>query len=211
MFTKEYPSDDCGKLQAHHTPETDSRYNLTTGVIYMKNQKTRTMAITAMFTALITVMTAYFQIKTVNSGYIHFGDSMIYLASCLLPAPYAVFAASAGGALADILSGAAVWAVPTAIIKALNTVPFLIAVKMLRSREKDTKIISPVTVVMAIVSGIITIVGYWLAEGILFGFAAATVSSFLRGLVQPTGSAIIFYGAGMVLDKAKFKSVIAGH
>ncbi len=166
----------------------------------MKNQKTRTMAITAMFTALITVMTAYFQIKTVNSGYIHFGDSMIYLASCLLPAPYAVFAASVGGALADILSGAAVWAVPTAIIQAL-----------LRKKEKGTKIISPETVVMAIVSGIITIAGYWLAEGIIFGFAAATVASFLRGLVQPTGSTIIFYGVGMLLDKANFKSVIAGH
>lgn len=177
----------------------------------MKNQKTRTMTITAMFTALITVMTAYFQIKTLNSGYIHFGDSMIYLASCLLPAPYAVFAASAGGAIADILSGAAVWAVPTAIIKALNTIPFIIAVGLLKKKEKGTKIITPETVVMAIISGIITIAGYWLAEGIIFGFAAATAAGFLRGLVQPAGSAIIFYGVGMLLDKANFKSVVAGH
>ena len=177
----------------------------------MKNSKTRTMAITAMFTALITVLTAYFQIKTVNSGYIHFGDSMIYLASCILPPPFAVFASSAGGALADILSGAAVWAVPTAIIKALNTIPFLVTVKILRKKGKDGNIITKETVAMAIVSGIITIAGYWLAEGLMFGFAAATVAGFLRGLVQPAGSAVLFYGVGMALDKAKFKSMVAGH
>lgn len=177
----------------------------------MKNQKTRTMAITAMFTALITVMTAYFQIKTINSGYIHFGDSMIYLAACLLPGPYAVFAASAGGALADILSGAAVWALPTAIIKALNTIPFILAVKYLKKTGKTSKIITKETVIMAVASGIITIIGYWLAEGIMFGFAATTVAGFLRGLVQPVGSAVIFYGTGMLLDKANFRSVISGN
>ncbi len=168
------------------------------------------MAVTAMFTALITVMTAYFQIKTVNSGYIHFGDSMIYLAACLLPGPYAVFAASAGGAMADILSGAAVWALPTAVIKALNTVPFLIAVKLLKNKGSFSRIISKETVAMSVISGLITIVGYWLAEGIMFGFAASTVASVLRGLVQPVGSAIIYCGVGMLLDKANFKSVVEG-
>ncbi|MBR3536623.1 MAG: ECF transporter S component, partial [Oscillospiraceae bacterium] len=73
----------------------------------MKDQKIKTMTTTAMFTAIITVLTACFQIKTVNDGYIHFGDSMIYLAACLLPAPYAIFAGSVGGAMADILSGSA--------------------------------------------------------------------------------------------------------
>ncbi|MBP0960903.1 MAG: ECF transporter S component, partial [Oscillospiraceae bacterium] len=43
----------------------------------MKDQKIKTMTTTAMFTAIITVLTACFQIKTVNDGYIHFGDSMI--------------------------------------------------------------------------------------------------------------------------------------
>ena len=174
----------------------------------MKDQKIKTMTTTAMFTAIITVLTACFQIKTVNDGYIHFGDSMIYLAACLLPAPYAIFAGSVGGAMADILSGSAVWALPTLIIKALNTLPFIFAMKYLRKKESDSKIITKTMIIMSAVSGIITIVGYWLAEGILFGFAASTIGTVLRGFIQPGCSAILFVCVGTVLDRAKFKSLI---
>lgn len=54
----------------------------------------------AVFAALIAVFTAYVSIKTgINDGYLHFGDSMIYLASCILPMPYAMAAAAIGGRL----------------------------------------------------------------------------------------------------------------
>ena len=79
----------------------------------------------ALCAALIAVMTAFVKFNTgINDGYLHFGDSMVYLAACILPLPYAMVAAAIGGALADILAGAAVWAPFTAVIKALNTVPF---------------------------------------------------------------------------------------
>lgn len=43
----------------------------------------------AVFAALIAVMTAYIKFNTgINDGYLHFGDSMIYLAACILPLPY---------------------------------------------------------------------------------------------------------------------------
>ena len=182
-------------------------YNLTRGDVLMKDQKIRTMTVTAMFTAIIVVLTTCFQIRTVNDGYIHFGDSAIYLAACMLPAPYAMFAASAGGAISDLISGSAIWAIPTFIIKALNTLPFLYAVKKIK---KDSKIITTGTIIASVISGIITIAGYWLAEGLMFGFAVSTVSSFFRGLIQPVSSAVIFIGVGSVLEKAKFKSVVTG-
>lgn len=79
----------------------------------------------AVFAALIAVMTAYIKFNTgINDGYLHFGDSMIYLAACILPLPYAMAAAAIGGFCADILAGAAAWAPFTAIIKALNALPF---------------------------------------------------------------------------------------
>lgn len=175
----------------------------------MKSNKTKNIVMAAMFTAIITVMTAYFHINTgVNFGYVHFGDSVIYLAACILPPPYALFAASAGGALADIISGAPIWAVPTAIIKALNIVPFLIVMKHLRKKGKDNRIISAGTAVAAIISGIITIAGYFIAEGLLFSFTSAALASILRGIIQPIGSAVIFYGIGLALDKAKCKSIL---
>ena len=79
----------------------------------------------ALCAALIAVMTAFVKFNTgINDGFLHFGDSMVYLTACILPLPYAMVAAAIGGALADILAGAAVWAPFTAVIKALNTVPF---------------------------------------------------------------------------------------
>ena len=63
------------------------------------------MAATALFAAAITVMTAYMlHIPIPTGGYIHLGDALIYLAACLLPAPYAAAAAAIGAGMADLLT-----------------------------------------------------------------------------------------------------------
>ena len=71
----------------------------------MKNEgaslsRVRYLTMTGLMAALITIMTAYIcHIPVgVNGGYIHFGDSLIYLAAVLLPRPYALAAAAIGGA-----------------------------------------------------------------------------------------------------------------
>ena len=87
------------------------------------------IAVTAMFAALVTVTTAFIKIPT-PLGYSHAGDSMIYLGASVLPGPFGIIAASIGGALADLLSGYAQWALPTAIIKAFNALPFVICGKI---------------------------------------------------------------------------------
>lgn len=51
----------------------------------MKKQSVKKITFTALFAALIAVMTAFIKMPTgINEGYLHFGDSMIYLAGCLL-------------------------------------------------------------------------------------------------------------------------------
>ena len=59
---------------------------------------------TAVMAALTTLMTAYiFHIPVgVNGGYVHLGDTMIYLAAAFLPLPYACAAGAIGGGLADL-------------------------------------------------------------------------------------------------------------
>ena len=53
------------------------------------------LTVTALFAAAITVMTAYMlHIPIPTGGYIHLGDTLIYLAACLLPFPYAAAAAT---------------------------------------------------------------------------------------------------------------------
>ena len=61
---------------------------------------------TAVMAALTTLMTAYiFHIPVgVNGGYVHLGDTMIYLAAAFLPLPYACAAGAIGGGLADLLT-----------------------------------------------------------------------------------------------------------
>lgn len=63
-------------------------------------QKLYRMTITALFAAAIAVMTAYLLHIPIPGGYVHIGDSLIYLAASLLPLPYAVAAAAIGAGLA---------------------------------------------------------------------------------------------------------------
>lgn len=167
--------------------------------------KTAKITYTAIFMALVIVGTIIHITPSAHSGYTHFGDSMIYLASCILPAPYALLASSAGAALADILTGSANWAIPTLIIKALNALPFILIRIYLKKKNKDDKIISVYTILMLIPTSLITIFGYLVAELIMYGTKFAFLSAFTTGWLQPTGSLIVFIIVGLALDKLNFK------
>ena len=68
------------------------------------SSKVKYLTVTGFMAALITIMTAYICHVPigVNGGYLHFGDSLIYLAAVLLPRPYALAAAAIGGGMADM-------------------------------------------------------------------------------------------------------------
>lgn len=166
------------------------------------NNKVKRICITGLMAALICVATAFIKMPTgINSGYLHFGDSMIYLAGCLL-GPWASLAAAIGGALADVISSAPQWAPATAIIKAINAVPFILVV-----RNTNHKIITKWTVLMTVVSGLWTIGGYLVAEGIMYSFPTA-LTSVPFSCVQALGSAIVFVIVGAILDKIKIQKYI---
>lgn len=113
-------------MTAKTISKTDSKFNV------------KLIAITAMCAALVTVTTAFIKIPS-PLGYSHAGDSMIYLAASILPGHFGIIASSIGGALADLISGYPHWAIPTAIIKALNAVPFVLCRMAMKKRGKDEK------------------------------------------------------------------------
>lgn len=163
------------------------------------------LSVSAMFAALIAVMTAYLSFKTgINDGYLHFGDSMIYLAACMLPLPYAMLAAAIGGGLADVLAGAAFWAPATAIIKACNVLPFALVYKCGWTKSPD-RLLNKTTAFMPIISGLITVFGYLLAEGLMYTFPTA-LTSVPFSFVQATASAAVYYAAAAALDKVHLKT-----
>ncbi len=173
----------------------------------MKHNKILLLTSTALFTALVTVATAVIQIP-VGNGYTHFGDSVIYLSACILPAPYAVFASSAGAVFADLFTGFAIYAPATAVIKALNTLPFILMRIYLKKRNKDDKILNLQICFMLIPTTLITIFGYLLAEYFMFGQKFAVVSAFTGGWLQPTGSLIIFIILAAAFDRINLKRKI---
>lgn len=175
-----------------------------------KTKKTKpnaliTLCFSALFAAIIAVATAFIKVNTASDeGYLHFGDSMIYLASCVLPLPYAMLASAVGGFLADLIAGVPMWAPFTAVIKAFNAVPFALLYCSKRYKKKD-KILTGATVGMSVASGLVTIVGYFLATWTLLSLESAVVGM-PTCWIQPLGSAIVFYIVAAALDAAKFKT-----
>ena len=164
------------------------------------SSKVKYLTVTGFMAALITIMTAYIcHIPIgVNGGYIHFGDSLIYLAAALLPTPYALAAAAIGGGLADLMT-APMWTVATIIIKMLITIPFT---------NKGNKIITGRNLIAPIFAYLISGTGYFLANNLIFHSGIAFLTSFGGSAIQSLGSGIVFIIFGAMLDKIGFKKQI---
>ena len=159
--------------------------------------KVRYLTATSFMAALITIMTAYMCHIPVgmNGGYLHFGDSLIYLAAVLLPRPYALAAAAIGGGMADILT-APMWTPATIIIKMLIVLPFT---------NKSTKIVTPRNVFATVLAYFISGLSYFVAQYILIGTWAVFLVSMTGRLIQSFGSAVFFVIFGCALDKVHMK------
>lgn len=160
--------------------------------------KVKNLTMTGIMAALITIMTAYICHVPVgvNGGYVHFGDSLIYLAAVLLPRPYALAAAAIGGGMADLLT-APMWALATIIIKMLIVLPFT---------NKSRKIVTTRNVLATVLAYFISGLSYFLAEYLLFGTWSVLLVSMSQSLVQSGGSAIFFIIFGFALDKVNVKN-----
>lgn len=168
-----------------------------------RSDRTLRIVIAAMFAAMVAVMTAFVQIKTPTGGYVHLGDSMIYLAASFLPLPYAVLAAAIGGGIADLLVYPET-IIYTVIIKAINAVFF---------SSKGDKLLTKRNALMTIPSGLVTVVGYSISKLIrvlLAGgsFQVALVDALWKmpeNSIQAVASALIYIVVAIALDKADIK------
>lgn len=162
-----------------------------------ENIKTRNLVITALFAALIYVITAFLHIPTgFNGGYIHLGDILIYLAAVLLPTPYAMISAAIGAGLSDALSGGMLWVLPTIIIKPVMVLFFT---------SKDNNIICKRNISAVFLAGIVGWFGYYLAGAIISGNFIAPLATFFMELIQPIASGIIFLMLSYSLDRIKIR------
>lgn len=164
----------------------------------MKKDQIRLMCISGIFTALVFVVTAYLHIPTYN-GYVHVGDGFIFLAACFLPMPYAIFVGAVGAMLADLLTGYAIWAPGSMIIKALVAILFT---------SKGKKILTRRNALMLLPAAAISIIGYYLYEVLITGSFAASLSGIPGSTIQATASSLVFVVTGLALDKLSIKEKI---
>ena len=137
----------------------------------MKNEKIYKISLTAIFTALVFCATYFIAIPMPAFGYVNLGDAFVLLSAWIL-GPIGCISAGVGSALADLLLGYAIYAPATLVIKAIMCLLGFFTFSALKFIKKD----SFKFIISAFVAEIVMVLGYFLFEGILYGFAASVVN-----------------------------------
>lgn len=161
----------------------------------MKRKTLKYIILASLLSSLTAALTMLHIVNLPNGGYLHLGDLFVYLAGCLLPAPYAMAAAAVGGGLADLLGGAPLWLPATILVKASIAALF---------SAKGSKLLVRRNALMTLPAAAITVGGYFLAEWLLFSWPAA-LASLPVNLLQAAGSAALFFVAAAAMDRAGLK------
>ena len=165
----------------------------------MKNQ-TRKLVFAALLAALTCVATMVIRIPSPLHGYINLGDCFVLVSGWVLGPVYGLLAAGIGSALADVFAGYFNYALATFVIKGLMAVAAYFVLKALGKVKSKT--------VGYIVSGIaaelIMILGYFVFEGFMYGFAAVLVN-IPPNAVQGVAGIVVGTAIKAVVDKTKLK------
>ena len=162
----------------------------------MDKKQIRFMTLSGALCALVFVLTAYLHVP-VHTGYAHMGDGLIYVAACILPLPYGIFVGGVGALLADALTGYAIWAPGSLIIKSLTVLVF---------SRKCERMLSVRNLLALIPAWILCVGGYYVYEGIITGNFVAPAAGVVGNLIQCAFSTVLFAVIATVLDRLKIKN-----
>ena len=120
----------------------------------------RQLVMTGLFAALGCGATMVLQVPSPAGGYLNMGDAVVLLGAWLLGPVYGAVAGGVGPALADLLSGYAMYVPATLAIKALMA---LTAALLYRRLGKRGRILLP----CALAAEVPMVLGYWLFDALL--------------------------------------------
>ena len=146
------------------------------------------LTITALFIALTYVFTAFVNVRlpiTANGGLIHLGNVPLFICAILFGKKSGALAGGIGMGLFDLLSGWTLWAPFTFVIVALMG----FTVGKLTEDEKHQNF--KWYVIALIAACVIKVVGYYIAEVVIYGNPLAPVASIPGNLVQIGVAAVI--------------------
>ena len=156
----------------------------------------KSITICAMFIALTYVATAFINIRlpiAANGGLVHLGNVPLFVGAVLFGKKTGAAAGGIGMAMFDLLSGWTSWAPFTLVIVALmGYVSGLVTEK-----KKNTGSI----ILGIILALIIKIVGYYIAEIVIYGNWVAPITSIPGNIVQVVVGGIIAFPIIKALKK----------
>lgn len=162
--------------------------------------KTKKIVVAALLAAITCTATMIIKIPTPLKGYINLGDCIVLVAGWMLSPAYAFLAAGLGSAFADIFSGYATYAPATFVIKGLMALIAFYGYKLLHNKLGNL----PSRIISGVVAEIIMILGYFVFEGFLYGFAPSMVNIPANG-IQGFGNLIIGIILITTFEKRKIK------
>lgn len=157
----------------------------------------RFLTVTALFIALTYVFTAFINLRlpiAANGGLIHLGNVPLFLCAILFGKKSGAIAGGVGMALFDLLSGWTAWAPFTLLIVGL--MGFTVGA-LTEKHYGFRRLLSAL-----FLAAIIKVVGYYLAEVILFGSWLTPVASIPGNLIQVGVAAVLVLPIAAPLRKA---------
>lgn len=157
---------------------------------------TRKLMTTSMAAALIFLGTFVLKIPIIT-GYIHLGDGVILALSAVM-GPSAILAAAIGSALCDILSGYAMYALPTAIIKGLMA--FVIIYLPLKKCKY-------VLIAKFVIAELLMAMLYFITDMVLSSFATA-LGALPMNLLQAASGVLVGFLLHIAFQKVNLKKYL---
>lgn len=136
------------------------------------HSKIKKIVLASLLAALVAVATMVIKIPSPMKGYLNLGDCAVLLAGWMLSPVYGFLAAGLGSAIADLILGYGTYAPATFLIKgSMALIAFFVLRLMRRVIGK-----LPSRIIGAVLAEIVMVMGYFVFEGFLYGFAPSAVN-----------------------------------
>ena len=169
----------------------------------MRNKNILRLVLCALFAALACVATMVIQIPSPMQGYVNLGDCIVLLGAFVLGPIYGALAGGIGSALADILTGYALYAPATLVIKAIMGLCAGGLFKAFRKKNRYVALLSG-----GIAAEVVMVFGYFLYAMLLLGEGIAALASVPGNLFQGAVGIVVSFVLYITLEERLFKKII---
>ena len=158
------------------------------------NKMVYNVVLTAMMMCLVLLMTFIIRIPIPGThGYIHLGDSMVFLSVIILGWKWGAVAAAVGSALADFVGGFAIYAPVTLVAKGVMAVIVGLFIQTALKKGMSLRKTRAFEIIGMVIGGLIMVACYYGAETVIYGsWVVPLAGVFMNCLQFIVGAALAF-------------------